>query len=142
TLCLSKLLFGKASASIFLIKNSLKHLASWVPPRARPSGHERNSIKKMTNEICRSSRAKPKLAFSIGRCPMLWLFRPYRGCTAMCFSVSLSLPQTTPGYWRFPPCQNPFLTFSGQKPSFLLPALLFFPFLQRRSVRPAHPISV
>ena|SRR5690625_472974 len=45
-------------------------------------GHERNPIvkKNTANGICRSSRAKPKLAFiCIGRCPMLWLFRPLQG---------------------------------------------------------------
>src|SRR5699024_3792910 len=67
-----------------------------------PSGHERASIKnkyimyfkrlcsgeqapalrnKTASGICRSSRAKPELAFIyIGQRPMLWLFRPYRGC--------------------------------------------------------------
>src|SRR5699024_12242881 len=33
-----------------------------------------------TSGICRSSRAKPKLSLCIVRCPILWLFRPYRGC--------------------------------------------------------------
>src|SRR5699024_761763 len=122
-----------------------------------PAAKERNSIvkKNTANGICRSSRAKPKLAFiCIGQRPTLWLFRPYRGCLSMCFSVSQSPPPATRGHRRFPPLQNPFLTFSGQKPSFPLHALfanlllflfanlLFFPFLQRRSVRPVHPISV
>src|SRR5699024_8171855 len=117
-----------------------------------PAAKERNSIvkKNTANEICRSSRAKLGSTLYIGQRPTLWLFRPYRGCLSMCFSVSQSPPPATRGYRRFPPLQNPFLTFSGQKPSFplhalfanLLPVLLFFPFLPRRSVRPAHPISV
>src|SRR5699024_5650509 len=79
-----------------------KHLGPWRHPRARPSGHERNSIKKMTNEICRSSRAKPKLAFiCIGQHPMLWLFRPLQG---------LSFYKGRPSYfWPQKYTQNPCL---------------------------------
>src|SRR5699024_2210631 len=53
-----------------------------VRPRTRPRGHEQIPHKEnnTANRICRSSRAKPELAFiCIGRCPMLWLFRPLQG---------------------------------------------------------------
>ncbi|HLQ99593.1 MAG TPA: hypothetical protein VK102_04395 [Sphingobacterium sp.] len=53
-----------------------------VRPRTRPRGHEQIPHKEnnTANRICRSSRAKPELAFiCIGQRPMLWLFRPYRG---------------------------------------------------------------
>src|SRR5690625_3730524 len=59
-----------------------KHFGPWVPPRTRPlrlmsRPHKENNT---ASGICRSSRAKPKLAFiCIGQHPMLWLFRPYRG---------------------------------------------------------------
>src|SRR5699024_11741744 len=77
----SKLPFRKTSASI---KKKTNHLKSTLLLGCFQGldlrGHERNPIEKRIRQaelLCRSSRAKPELAFiCIGQRPMLWLFRP------------------------------------------------------------------